>query len=61
MTEWEHTMFPVEVVRNVMIQTVLGLNQIHRLGFVHGDLKPSNLMLTEDEENIRLNIINLRL
>lgn len=61
MKEWEHIMFPVDLVQKITIQAVLALNQIHRLGFVHGDLKPSNLMLTEEEPNVRLALINLRL
>ena len=32
--------------RMVLYQTVLGLQHLHRVGFVHRDMKPENIMLT---------------
>ncbi|MFN8388735.1 MAG: protein kinase [Bdellovibrionota bacterium] len=38
---------PVDTAFNLIIQTLRGLETIHRAGVVHRDIKPENLLLTE--------------
>lgn len=38
-----------------------GLEYIHRLGFVHQDLKPSNIMVSEADGNLEVTILDLGL
>ncbi len=38
---------PVEVVAEVLRQSLQALIHIHAAGIVHRDIKPSNIMLTE--------------
>ena len=39
-------------VQKLTIQILMGLRDIHNLGYVHCDLKPANLMFTEKDGRI---------
>lgn len=41
---------PIEEVTDIVLQCARGLDAAHRLGIVHGDLRPSHIMLTRDLE-----------
>jgi serine/threonine protein kinase len=39
---------------NIINQIVSGINQLHSLGFYHGDLKPKNICISEDGETVKI-------
>ncbi len=39
---------PLSDVIDILMQAVQGLAAVHRAGVVHGDIKPANIMLTDD-------------
>lgn len=41
---------PIEKIKNISKQLLLGLNYCHKLNIVHRDLKPENVLFTEDEQ-----------
>ena len=41
--------FTNEEVRTIMIQLLLSVDLMHRLGIVHRDLKPDNVLMIEEE------------
>lgn len=43
---------PKEVIDGYISGLTLGVQHLHSLGFVHNDINPSNIMLTEDETPI---------
>lgn len=51
MDEWKCINFIPSTVQKIAIQGVLGLNLIHRLNYIHGNLKPSNILINDDEDN----------
>ena len=45
---------PIDKIKNLSKQLLLGLNYCHKKGIVHRDLKPENILLTNDEEHIKI-------
>ena len=45
---------PIEKIKNMSKQLLLGLNYCHKKGIVHRDLKPENILLTNDDEHIKI-------
>jgi serine/threonine protein kinase len=41
-----------------MIQVLVALRDIHNTGYVHGDIKPANLMFVENEDKTILQVID---
>jgi dual specificity tyrosine-phosphorylation-regulated kinase 2/3/4 len=41
---WEYQRFPANLVRHIAFQSLLGLRELARLGIVHADIKPENLL-----------------
>ena len=42
------TSFSEQQVRDIMYQLVIGVEYIHKNGFFHRDLKPDNILITDD-------------
>ena len=42
------THIPIEIIRNISKQILIGLNYCHKKNIVHRDLKPENILLTEN-------------
>jgi hypothetical protein len=49
----EHRKLPLEQAKEVLRQSLVGLNHIHRAGIVHNDVKPSNI-LVDKAGNVKL-------
>ena len=45
----EKKFIPIEKIKKISKQLLLGLNYCHKKGIVHRDLKPENILLTDDE------------
>ena len=45
---------PVSEIVEIVKQTAAGLNAAHKLGIVHRDIKPGNIMLTRDDDGALL-------
>ncbi len=45
---------PVDVIRGAFGQLASGLNALHRAGTLHGDLKPSNFLITDHDSRVVL-------
>ncbi len=43
---------PIDVVKKIMRETMTGLSHLHAAGIIHTDIKPSNLLLSENIEDI---------
>ena len=41
-------------VRNIMFQTLLGIEYIHKQGYFHRDLKPENLLYNVNTEEVKI-------
>src|SRR4051812_35934050 len=50
----EHGALPLAEVVEITKQTCAGLNAAHRLGIVHRDIKPDNIMLARDDDDARV-------
>jgi serine/threonine protein kinase len=46
----EKKFIPIEKIKTIAKQLLLGLNYCHKKGIVHRDLKPENILLTDDEQ-----------
>ena len=44
------TYIPIEKIKQMAKQLLLGFNYCHKRGVVHRDLKPENILLTEDDQ-----------
>lgn len=53
--------FEPNEVTSIMVQTAEYLMELHELGFVHGDIKPSNLMLTDSSLGGQIKVLDLGL
>jgi serine/threonine protein kinase len=42
---------PIEEIVEIVRQTAAGLNAAHKLGIVHRDIKPGNIMLTREDDS----------
>jgi serine/threonine-protein kinase len=49
----EHRKLPLEQAKEILRQSLVGLNHIHRAGIVHNDVKPSNI-LVDKAGNVKL-------
>ena len=57
----EILVFDLETIAKLSIQLTMGLNRIHDLGFIHCDLKPQNIMIDENDNNLEVQIIDFGL
>lgn len=48
-----------EQKQSIIHQLVSSIEHLHSLGLTHGDLKPDNVLLTFDEDNIQLHILDI--
>jgi len=48
----ERGALPLEEVIEITKQICAGLNTAHKLGIVHRDIKPDNIMLARDDEGV---------
>ncbi len=48
----------IEEIRDLSDQLLQGLKEAHRLGLVHGDIKPANLMLKREDKRWKLGIVD---
>ncbi len=47
--------FSLDFLKSVVIPSINeGLNDLHKSGIIHKDIKPSNLMLSDDEKTVRI-------
>ena len=46
----EKSFIPIDKIKKIAKQLLLGLNYCHKKGIVHRDLKPENILLTDDEQ-----------
>ena len=53
--------FDLETIQKIIIQLTFGLYAIHEKGYIHCDLKPSNIMINEVEGRIEVKIIDFGL
>lgn len=44
----KYDIFPEDVTRFYMAQCILALEDVHRLGFIHRDIKPDNILIDKD-------------
>ena len=44
----ENHPIPVDIIQNLMIQILSGVQAAHNIGIVHRDLKPQNIMVNHD-------------
>ena len=46
----EKSFIPIQKIKKISQQLLLGLNYCHKKGIVHRDLKPENILLTDNEQ-----------
>ena len=46
----DQSFIPIEKIKKMSKQILLGINHCHKKGIVHRDLKPENILLTDDEQ-----------
>ncbi|MCP4051399.1 MAG: serine/threonine-protein kinase [bacterium] len=51
--EKDHFNMTLELKKKIIYQTILGLEAIHKNNFIHGDLKPSNILLSSTSRNFQ--------
>ncbi|HKX31564.1 MAG TPA: protein kinase, partial [Blastocatellia bacterium] len=49
---------PMEMILSITRQVCAGLAAAHKLGIVHRDIKPDNIMLIQDEESLRVKVLD---
>ena len=45
-------------IANIMSQIANGVKYLHHYGIIHNDLKPSNIMITKQDDSIKIKIID---
>jgi len=43
---------PLELQLNALVDIAHGLDYMHKQGLVHGDIKPANMLVCRNEENL---------
>jgi len=49
-----HGPFSKETARGYFHQLIAGISQIHKLGYIHRDLKPWNIILSDDHSQVKI-------
>jgi serine/threonine protein kinase len=49
---------PISTAVDIAIQTAEAMTEAHALGVVHRDLKPANLFLVEDDDRLRVKVLD---
>lgn len=57
-TLFDEGSIPIKIVKEILRQTLVGLNWLHKNNLVHCDIKPNNILIkfVDDDEQIRKNI-----